>query len=219
MTHTMSGLEHKTDFQSDSGQGESHQDARSGGASEHVNHASLSLFMEQVGILHNPDAPEWDSGFMTLDNGQQMPLWSDYATAPTSNVGEDQAAFMARQRITRQKRAEILANLARHTEEACKVYRHFNWQTSRLTSESDRDTDRQKLIERLTTQIAESVNPRDTRMFEMMQQLEGDAARAAFDKVLAAGNTRGMDALTPEEKEVVFKYRDQNEQQARNHAP
>ena len=140
---------------------------------------------------------------MTLNNGQQMPLWSHYAPAPTSNVREDQATFTARQRI------------ARHTEEDHKVYQNSHRQTSRLTFESDRDNDRQKLIERLMTQIAESVNSRDTWMLEMMHQLEGDTARAAFYKVLAAGNTRGMNVLTPEEKVVVFKCRHQNKHQAK----
>ena len=82
--------------------------------------------MEQIGILHNPNAPQWDSGFMTLDSGQQMPLSSDYAPAFTSNIGENQAAFTAQQRIARRKQADILANQARRTEEAQKEYSDSN---------------------------------------------------------------------------------------------
>ena len=81
-----------------------------------------------------------------------MPLWSDYAPAPKSNDREEQGASMAQQRIARQKQAEILANRARRTEEAHKVYRDSTRHMSRSTSESDQDNDRQKLIERLATQ-------------------------------------------------------------------
>ena len=56
----------------------------------------------------------------------------------------------------------------------------------------------------LVAHMAERVNPRDARMFETMQNLEDETARALFDRVLGDRNNVGMDVL----KTVLYKYKE-----------
>ena len=74
-----------------------------GGTSDAIHHTTMSLSMEQAGNLHDPDSPEWEDGYVTLVDGQQMQLWSVFAPAPTMNHGESQAAFATWQRAAWQK--------------------------------------------------------------------------------------------------------------------
>ena len=48
-------------------------------------------------------------------------------------------------------------------------------------------------------------------MFDLIDKEEGEAARAVFQKVLAADNNRGLDAMDENEKELVFHYKAKQE--------
>ena len=56
----------------------------------------------------------------------------------------------------------------------------------------------------LVSQMSEPVNPWDARMFETMQNLEDETARALFDRVLGDRNNVRMDVL----KTVLYKYKE-----------
>ena len=94
----------------------------SGGASDSVDHTTLSMTIKQVTNLHNPEAPEWEQGYLNLTDGRRMPLWSDFYPAPTINLGETEVAFATRTRVARRLRASILGNRSERVEEARRAH-------------------------------------------------------------------------------------------------
>ena len=73
-------------------------------------------------ILQDPDAPQWDSGSVLLNDGYLFQLWSDISPEPVSGENETLADFTARQRVARTARITLLANRARRTADAQKAH-------------------------------------------------------------------------------------------------
>ena len=114
-------------------------------------------------------------------------------------------------RAARRHRADILATRSERVEEARKVHLENRRAPSRTPSESERDTQKQKTIDMLVSQMSEPLDPRDARMFETMQNLEDGTAWALFDRVLADGNLEGIDVLNDAKKAVLYKYKEKKE--------
>ena len=55
-------------------------------------------------------------------------------------------------------------------------------------------------------------------MFDFIDRVEGEAARTAFQKVLAQGEARGLGALTADEKELVLRWKNKSELQSQRRA-
>ena len=55
-------------------------------------------------------------------------------------------------------------------------------------------------------------------MFDFIDRVEGEAARTAFQKVLAQGKARGLGALTADEKELVLRWKNKSELQSQRRA-
>ena len=73
-------------------------------------------------ILRDPDAREWDSGAVLLNDGYRLQLWSDHTPAPLGHDNESLEDFTTRQRAARTARINILANRAERTGAARKTY-------------------------------------------------------------------------------------------------
>ena len=118
-------------------------------------------------------------------------------------------AFIVRQRQARLDRLTLLANRARRTGDAQLAHKEANPTPPhpvppRLSSPdaaADEDDRRKKqvLLNRLANRVAEDItDPLDKTMFEYLDRIEAEAARAAFQKVLNSPN--GMAVLTDQER-------------------
>ena len=52
--------------------------------SDVVDWTTRVISMDIYDVLQNPDAPEWDSGTVLLEDGNQLHLWSEHSPAPAS---------------------------------------------------------------------------------------------------------------------------------------
>ena len=77
-------------------------------------------------ILQDPDAPQWDSGSVLLNDGYLFQLSSAISPEPVNGENESLADFTARQRVARTARINLLANRARRTRDALKAYEEAN---------------------------------------------------------------------------------------------
>ena len=156
-------------------------DGESGQDSDVVDWNTLVISMELCTLLQNPDAAEWDSGTVVLDDGRQMQLWSEHSPAPTSLPNESLLDFTARQRLARTERIEILANRAERIHAARKTHRESQQQpwTSRSNSVIEADClekEKQSLLNRLANRIVENAtDPKDAQMFDFIDRSEGEA--------------------------------------------
>ena len=145
-----------------------------------------------------------------------------YDLLPNPDAPVSQTDFTARQRIAQIDRIHILANRAERTEAAQKTHRESLQppRTSRSNSvvEADR-LEKQALLKRLASRVVEiTTDPQDQTMFDFIDRVEGEAARTAFQKVLAQGEDRGLGALTADEKELVLRWKNKSELQSQRRA-
>ena len=200
--------------------GEGNDDERESQDSERVDFTTPALTMRLVAILQNVDAPEWDSGTVYLDNGQVFLLWSDHSPAPTNLPNERLDAFTARQRTARGQRIEILSQRAQRIHGERRIQREARRdpppRISRSNSvvEAERVAkDKQALHDRLVAEVGRNtLDPRDMEMFRFMDQSEGEAARAVFQRVLDDPNQRGLGALTNDERDLLGRWKTKSEQ-------
>ena len=127
---------------------------------------------------------------------------------PTQGREETQAAFTLWLHAARLERSQVLANRAERQEAALKTHCESFQQPPPLPTPSEADRlEKQSLLQRLASQAVENtIDPRDQLIFAFIDNAGGDAARAAFQKVLAPENTLGLDAMTAAEKELVFRW-------------
>ena len=72
--------------------------------------------------MQDPDAPQWDSGLVLLNDGYLFQLSSAISPEPVNGENESLADFTARQRVARTARINLLANTARRTADTQKAY-------------------------------------------------------------------------------------------------
>ena len=73
------------------------------------------------------------------------------------------------------------------------------------------------MLKRLANRVAEdTTDPLDKPMFDYIDRVEGEAARAAFQKFL--NGTTGLDALEDEEREVMLRWKSKSELQIQRRA-
>ena len=115
------------------GQEDNFQDAGTGGdeipeftGSDVVDRNTRVISLNLFEILQNPDAPQWDSGSVLLNDGYLFQLWSYISPAPENRENESLEDFTARQRLARTARLNLLANRARRTRDALKAYEEAN---------------------------------------------------------------------------------------------
>ena len=149
-----------------------------------------------IEILQNLEARQWDDGWVTLSDGFQFLLWSAIHPEPKENVGEAMEAFIPRQRAARLARLTILANRAQRTMDARRAHGEAHraplppaqpplLPPRDATAEADDRFTKQVLLNQLANRAAEdTTDPRDKPMFEFLDRVEAEAARAAFQKVL-----------------------------------
>ena len=180
------------------------------------------LSQNLIEILHNLEASQWDDGWVTLGDGFQFRLWSAIHPEPSENEGESMDAFVLRQRAARLERLTILANRAQRTLDARAAQNEARCASlppvqppllppRDATVEADDRFAKQVLLNQLANRAAEdTTDPLDKPMFEFLDRVEAEAARAAFQKVLndPAG---GLEALTPEERKTMADWKSKSE--------
>ena len=180
------------------------------------------LSQNLIEILHNLEASQWDDGWVTLGDGFQFRLWSTIHPEPSENEGESMDAFVLRQRAARLERLTILANRAQRTLDARAAQNEARRASlppvqppllppRDATVEADDRFAKQVLLNQLANRAAEdTTDPLDKPMFEFLDRVEAEAARAAFQKVLndPAG---GLEALTPEERKTMADWKSKSE--------
>ena len=213
----MSQHEEEEEYRDPAGEGEN--DERGSQDSETVDFTTPALTMRLVAILQNLDAPEWDSGTVYLDNGQAFSLWSGHSPAPTNLLNERMEEFVTRQRIARGQRIEILSQRAQRIHGERRIQRERREpppRTSRSNSVSEAERvvkEKQALHERLVAEVGKNtLDPRDIEMFKFIDQSEGEAARAVFQKVLDDETQRGLGALSDAERELLSRWKAKSEQ-------
>lgn len=179
-----------------------------GADSEVVDLNSRVISQNIFNILQNPTAAEWDLGTVNQPDGNPFDMWSNHSPAPTQGREEMQAAFTLWLHAARLERSQVLANRAERQEAALKTHCESFQQPPPLPTPSEADRlEKQSLLQRLASQAVENtIDPRDQLIFAFIDNAGGDAARAAFQKVLAPENTLGLDAMTAAEKELVFRW-------------
>ena len=138
-----------------------------------------------------------------------------------SNKNESLVDFTARQRIARTARINILANRAERTgashrtyEEAYPPPRRPSPTNSLVNAER---LEKQVLLKRLANQVAEdTTDPLDKPMFDYIDRVEAEAARAAFQKVL--NGTTGLNVLEDDERETMLRLKSKSELQTQKRA-
>ena len=179
-----------------------------GADSEVVDLNSRVISQNIFNILQNPAAAKWDLGTVNQPDGNPFDMWSNHSPAPTQGREEMQAAFTLWLHAARLERSQVLANRAERQEAALKTHCESFQQPLPLPTPSEADRlEKQSLLQRLASQAVENtIDPRDQLIFAFIDNAGGDAARAAFQKVLAPENTLGLDAMTAAEKELVFRW-------------
>ena len=180
------------------------------------------LSQNLIEILGNVEASQWDDGWVTLSDGYQFRLWSAIHPEPTENDNETMDAFIPRQRQARRERLTILANRAQRTLDARTAQTEARQASlpplqppllpSRdATVEADDRFAKQVLLNQLANRAAEdTTDPRDKPMFEFLDRVEAEAARAAYQKVLN-DPVGGLAALTPEERKTMVDWKSKSE--------
>ena len=172
-----------------------------------------------IEVLQNLDSPHWNDGWVRLSDGSQFLLWSHIHPEPMEYEGEPMDDFVPRQRQARLERLAILANRAQRTMETRRAHeeayrapappRPPPQLPSRhgLPNADDRFT-KQVLLNQLATRAAEdTTDPRDKPMFDFLDRVEAEAARAAFQKVC----NEGVEAITPEERKIMADWKSKSE--------
>ena len=188
--------------------------------SDKVTRNTRIISQNLVEILTDTDAAQWDDGWVMLADGYQFNLWSHINPEPVERQGETMDAFIVRQRQARLDRLTLLANRARRTgdaqlahEEAFPTPPHpVPPRLSSPDAAADADDRRKKqvLLNRLANRVAEDItDPLDKTMFEYLDRIEAEAARAAFQKVLNSPN--GMAVLTDQERTNMTSWKSKSE--------
>ena len=177
--------------------------------SEVVTRDTRTISQNLVEILTDTDARQWDDGRLRLANGYQFNLWSQIHPEPVEHPHESMDAFIARQRQARLNRLTILANRAQRTLDARRAHDEAFPTPSHpaplppvlsspdATTEADDRFKKQLLLNQLANRVAEDItDPLDKTMFEYLDRVEAQAARAAFQKVL--NSPGGLAVLTDE---------------------
>ena len=175
--------------------------------SDRVTRNTRIISQNLVEILTDTDAAQWDDGWVMLADGYQFNLWSHIHPEPMERQGETMEAFTVRQRQARLERLTLLANRARRTGDAQLAHEEAfptppHPVPPRLSSpdaaaDADDRLKKQVLLNRLANRVAEDItDPLDKTMFEYLNRIKAEAARAAFQKVLNSPN--GMAVLTDE---------------------
>ena len=179
--------------------------------------------------MQDPDAPQWDSGSVLLNDGYLFQLSSAISPEPVNGENESLADFTARQRVARTARINLLANRARRTADTQKAYEDNRppppsprWPSLPRQSPSNSVADAERLeeqvlLKRLANRVAEdTTDPLDKPMFDYIDRVEAEAARAAFQKVL--NGTTGLDVLEDDEREMMLRWKSKSELQTQKRA-
>ena len=142
---------------------------------------------------------------------------------------ESLADFTARQRVARTARITLLANRARRTADTQKAYEDNRppppsprWPSLPRQSPSNSVADAERLeeqvlLKRLANRVAEdTTDPLDKPMFDYIDRVEAEAARAAFQKVL--NGTTGLNVLEDDERETMLRWKSKSELQTQKRA-
>ena len=162
-------------------------------------------------------------GTVDLPDRYPFELWSNVSPSPTIHEGETQAAFTERLHAACLERAQTLSNRAQRHETVQRLGRQEATNPSApplpsASSEADL-LEKQALLRQLASQARENiVYPQDQSVFDLIDKTEGEAARTAFQKVLAPGNNFGLNAMDADKRELVFRYKAKQELQSQRRA-
>ena len=199
------------------------------GGSDVITVDTRILSQNLIEILSDFEASQWDDGWVTLGDGYQFRLWSAIHPEPKENDNETMDAFIPRQRQARLERLTILANRAQRTLDARTAQTGARQAplpplqppllpSRDATVEADDRFAKQVLLNQLANRAAEdTTDPRDKPMFEFLDRVESEAARAAYQKVLN-DPVGGLAVLTPEERKTMVDWKSKSEIRNRKRA-
>ncbi len=202
--------------------------------SDIVDNNTRVLSENLVEILSNPEAQQWDDGWAFLDDGYKFRLWSRVNPEPMERENEQEEEFVVRQHAARRDRIRLLANRAERTRAAQQAYEQSlppppvpppavlppprlpaNESTDSINMEF---TQKQTLLNQLANRAAEDItDPLDKAMFDYLDRVQAEAARAAFQKVLDNGQ-EGLNACTEEERQIMVDWKNKSESRTQKRA-
>jgi hypothetical protein len=181
-----------------------------------------------IEILTDTNSRQWDDGWVLLADGYQFRLWSNTNLEPIERDGESIDEFTACQRAARRDRITLLANRAERTLAAQQAHEADLppvlppvLPPRRLSANASADAirvEKQVLLNRLANRVAENTtDPLDKLMFDYLNRIEAESARAAFQKVLDSGQD-GLDACTEGEKQIMANWKSKSESKTQKRA-
>ena len=196
--------------------------------SDIVNRNTHVISQNLIDILSNSDAPQWDDGWVPLADGYRFRLWSTTNPEPTEREHENMGDFTARQQTARRDRIILLANRAERTLAAQQAHEASLppvlppvLPPPHLPANESADSvqvEKRVLLNRLANRAAEdTTDPLDKLMFDYLDRIEAEAARAAFQKVLDSGQD-GLNACTEAEKQIMADWKSKSESKTQKRA-